>query len=129
MGQFNSVFLATKLPLGSALGFGYPTMIEIATIMAKKSVHDLKCSLPLSGQWYGRGSMKLYKVGDKSKALCWKCEKLTNTTFKTRSVLLSSDRGLVDSVLVSVCDTCDETVGVPQQSIPRIKESIKPKRY
>lgn len=73
--------------------------------------------------------MKLFKVGDKSKALCWKCEKLSDTTFKTRSVPLSSGRGHVDNVLVSVCDTCNETVAVPQQSVPRIKEFIKPKRY
>src|SRR4051794_26125380 len=76
-----------------------------------------------------RSKVLLYKVGDKSKALCWKCEKLRDTTFKTRTVPFSSGHGLVDNVLVSVCNVCDKTVAVPQQSIPRIKESIKPKRY
>jgi len=72
--------------------------------------------------------MKLYKVGEKSKAICGKCEQLRATTFRERDVPLSSGGGIVEQVLVAVCDVCDEVVSVPHQSVPRIKETLRKER-
>ena len=73
--------------------------------------------------------MKLYKVGEKSKAVCSTCAQLRSTTFRERDVPLSSGKGMVPNVLVAVCDHCDETVSVPQQSVPRIQESLRNSRH
>jgi hypothetical protein len=68
--------------------------------------------------------MKLYRVGEKSKAICERCREVRPTTFRERSVPLSSGKGSVPIVLVAVCDACDSVVSVPQQSVPRIQEVV-----
>lgn len=69
--------------------------------------------------------MKLYKVGEKSKAICQRCGEIRPTTFMERTVSLSSGKGSVSDVLVAVCDACKDIVSIPQQSTPMIQESIK----
>ena len=69
--------------------------------------------------------MKLYSDGEKSKAICPTCATLRATTFRERTVPLSSGQGSVDNVLVGVCDSCDTVVSIPQQSVPRVKETIE----
>ena len=54
-----------------------------------------------------------YKTGEKSKALCWVCDSLQVTTFINRPFPLESSV----VILVSVCDSCDNVVGIPHQSI------------
>ena len=66
---------------------------------------------------------KLFEPGDKSQAICWNCEALKPTTFAYRSVPFDDGKGKVDNILVSVCDTCGETVSVPAQSTPAIRRS------
>lgn len=73
--------------------------------------------------------MKLYKIGDKSKAICPQCEQLRSTTFAERDVPLSSGAGMVHDVLVGVCDTCNTVVSVPQQSVPRVKDVVRSARH
>lgn len=73
--------------------------------------------------------MKLYKVGATSKAICSHCEQLRPITFAERDVPLSSRKGVVKDVLVGVCDVCDKVASIPQQSVPRIKESIRYSRH
>jgi len=73
--------------------------------------------------------MKLYKVGEKSKAVCESCGQLRATTFRERDVPLSSGKGMVPSVLVAVCDHCDQTVSIPQQSVPKISEVVRFTRH
>ncbi|MBI4404954.1 MAG: hypothetical protein HY537_12380 [Deltaproteobacteria bacterium] len=73
--------------------------------------------------------MDIYKVGDKSKALCSFCKAITETTFRVRTVPLSSGKGRVEGVLAGVCDRCDRVLSIPQQSVPRIKEQIGTKRH
>ncbi|KPA12476.1 hypothetical protein MHK_007312 [Candidatus Magnetomorum sp. HK-1] len=68
--------------------------------------------------------MKFYKENDKSKAICNKCG-LVNTTFKVRDVPFSTKNGCARGILAGVCDKCGEVVSVPQQSAPRIKESMQ----
>jgi len=65
--------------------------------------------------------MKIYTVGEKSKAICDSCGQLRVTTFKERMVPLSSGKGNTPNILVAVCDTCDGVVSIPQQSAPRIR--------
>ena len=72
--------------------------------------------------------MKIYKKGDKSKAICESCKKIVPTTFDTRSVPLSSGKGSVDDILCATCDHCGMVVSIPQQSAPRIRESIRKER-
>jgi hypothetical protein len=67
--------------------------------------------------------MKLHNIGDKSQALCSFCKTRRTTTFAERDVPLSSGKGRVRDLLVAVCDTCDHVVAIPQQSVPRIKDS------
>jgi RNase P subunit RPR2 len=67
---------------------------------------------------------KIYKIGDKSKAICEYCKKLSETTFKMRTVPLSNG-GQVENILVAVCDSCGKIVALPQQSVAQIRATIK----
>jgi hypothetical protein len=73
--------------------------------------------------------VKLYREGDSSKAICSHCGQLRPITFAERDVPLSSGKGVVRDVLVGVCKVCDEVVSIPQQSVPRIKESVHYSRH
>lgn len=73
--------------------------------------------------------MKIFKVGEKSKGVCEKCKSLVPTTFSICSVALSSGRGTVDDVLAATCDHCGHIVSIPQQSAPRIKDTLNFKTY
>ena len=73
--------------------------------------------------------MKLYKVGDKSQALCAVCKAKQPTTFEERTVPFRSRKGSVPDLLVAVCDKCDTIVGIPQQSVPRIHDTLKRSRH
>jgi hypothetical protein len=73
--------------------------------------------------------MKLYKEGETSKAICSNCEQVRTTTFRERDVPLSSGNGIVRDVLVAVCDHCDRVVSLPQQSVPRVSDTINKARH
>lgn len=73
--------------------------------------------------------MKIFKVGEKSKGICGKCESLVPTTFSICSVPLSSGKARIDDILASTCDHCGHVVSIPQQSAPRIKESLNTKKH
>ena len=68
--------------------------------------------------------MKIYKVGDKQKAVCESCQTMTQTTFMLRDVPFNDNSGVVKNVLAGVCDTCDEVVLIPHQSTPAIKKQF-----
>lgn len=67
--------------------------------------------------------MKKLKIGDKSKAVCEDCEGMVSTTFMLRDVPFSDGQGLVEQVLVGVCDKCDSVVSLPHQSSLAIKKA------
>tara|TARA_Y100000768_G_C23989013_1_gene690862 strand:+ start:720 stop:1319 length:600 start_codon:yes stop_codon:yes gene_type:complete len=73
--------------------------------------------------------MKIYKLNEKSKGICEKCEKLVPTTFKLSSVPLSNGKATVDDILCASCDHCGHIVSIPQQSAPRIKEAMSSKKH
>jgi|TARA_R110000868_G_scaffold286963_1_gene547368 hypothetical protein len=68
--------------------------------------------------------MKIFKVGDKKKAICETCESLTDATFMLRDVPFSDGSGIVKNVLAGVCDSCNEVVLIPHQSTPAIKKQL-----
>ena len=68
---------------------------------------------------------KIYNIGDKGKAACDKCGKFTPITYCLRDVPLSdSSYGIVDNILVGVCDICDSVITMPNQSTPQVKEKL-----
>jgi len=67
--------------------------------------------------------MKVYKKGEKSKAICNDCGALVSTTFTYRDVPLDDGESLVKNVMASVCDQCDRVVALPAQSIPAVRRS------
>lgn len=73
--------------------------------------------------------MKIYREGEKSKGLCRACKKLVQTTFIVSNVPLSSGKGRVEDFLVAKCDQCDSIVSIPQQSAPRIKETLFARKH
>ncbi|MGP6090021.1 hypothetical protein [Antarctobacter jejuensis] len=67
--------------------------------------------------------MKLYKVGEKSKAICEDCGALVSTTFAYRNVPFDDGKGEVKDVLAAVCDQCDRVVALPAQSTPAVRRA------
>lgn len=65
--------------------------------------------------------MKLFKEGDKSKAICSSCKGVVSTTFKYRDVPFSDRVGCAKNILVAVCDCCGQVVATPPQSTPDIR--------
>ncbi len=71
--------------------------------------------------------MEIYKEGDKSKAICSHCKKIVPTTFQVRTAQIKDgdESYKVPNVLVGVCDVCESTVSVPQQSFTAVAEVRK----
>lgn len=67
--------------------------------------------------------MKIFKVEDKSKAVCEDCKALVSTTFMLRNVPFLNGRGLVKQLLAGVCDHCDSVVSISHQSAQFIKKA------
>lgn len=65
--------------------------------------------------------MKLYRSGEKSRAICHVCEALTDTTFRYCDVPFSDGSGVASNVLAAVCDGCGNVVALPAQSTPAVK--------
>ncbi len=71
--------------------------------------------------------MKIFKEGEKSKAICHHCRKLVSTTFKVQDTKIKDGKDLyrVPEVLVGICDDCASVVSVPQQSFAAVAEVRK----
>jgi hypothetical protein len=67
--------------------------------------------------------MKIYKEGDKSKAICSRCG-LVETIFLTRNVPIKGTSAIAKNILAGVCSLCAKVVSIPQQSAPYIKEAL-----
>jgi hypothetical protein len=67
--------------------------------------------------------VKLWKEGDRSRAVCERCQRLVETRFERRTVRLERPPVEVPAVLVAVCTICGETVAIPAQSAPRLQEA------
>jgi len=66
---------------------------------------------------------RFLKAGDQSRAICPHCRAMRDTVYQYRSVFLSKTKVSVPNVLVGVCQGCDQTIALPAQSTPRIKEA------
>lgn len=66
----------------------------------------------------------VYQEGQNSKAICEDCG-LVVTTFKKRDVLFPESKITVKNILVAVCNKCNNTVGIPQQSVPAVKTALE----
>lgn len=62
-----------------------------------------------------------FQEGDKSTAICSRCDKLVSTTFVRRDVQFSDGKGSAHNILVAVCEGCGDVVGTPAQATPTIR--------
>jgi RNase P subunit RPR2 len=67
---------------------------------------------------------KVYREGEKSRGFCSNCDQVVQTTFQIRDLAVRSPKTTVKNLLVAVCSICDVTVAIPQQSVPKIKETL-----
>lgn len=69
-------------------------------------------------------AVKLWEVGDRSRAVCERCKKVVATRFERRTVELESPRRVaVPNVLIAACVECGELAAIPPQSSPRLREA------
>jgi len=68
--------------------------------------------------------MKIFKEGEKSKAICPDCG-MVETVFQTRDVPVQNSKVVAKNILAGVCSKCDEVVSIPQQSALYVKEALK----
>ena len=64
--------------------------------------------------------MVIYKEGDVSKGLCYKCKKLVGTSF--RFAPYNFNGLMIPDILQGFCDVCGSPVSIPHQSSFKIKE-------
>lgn len=69
--------------------------------------------------------MKIWKAGEKSRALCPSCERRMEVVFRRRDVTLSAPDVTATDVLVAVCVGCDGIALIPHQSAPKLREAIQ----
>lgn len=72
--------------------------------------------------------MNILKVGDSQQAACANCQSFQNMTFTLRDVPLSDESGIVENVLVGVCDSCDHVGVLPHQSTPIVQKQLQQQR-
>lgn len=71
--------------------------------------------------------MKILKEGNRSEAMCPSCQARVPIQYSYRTVHLDESDIDVKNVLVGVCEECGETVSIPAQSFPRLKEAREKK--
>ncbi|MDX2143573.1 MAG: hypothetical protein SFV19_09470 [Rhodospirillaceae bacterium] len=64
--------------------------------------------------------MKLFRPGDKSRAVC-DVDGIVSTTFEYRDVPFADGKGQAKDILVGACDKCRRVLSIPPQSTPAIK--------
>lgn len=73
--------------------------------------------------------MKIYSEGERSQAVCKSCKSKVSTTFSICRVPYNGGKGFVEDVLAATCNNCGSIVSIPQQSVPRIKETLHSKKH
>ena len=63
-----------------------------------------------------------WKAGDTSSAHCPHCKDLVTAKYAHRSVFLPRTRIRVKEVLVTICGSCGEMLGLPRQSMAQLRE-------
>ncbi len=70
--------------------------------------------------------MRILKEGDKSRAICSKCEDIKTITYFYRDYTLKSGKK-IPNVLQGICQNCDTAITIPAQSAPKIQQAIQEK--
>lgn len=65
--------------------------------------------------------MKVWKEGDRSKAVCDPCGKVVDTVMHYRDLPVHGKKGFVQSVLVGVCSECDAAITIAPQDFREIR--------
>lgn len=63
-----------------------------------------------------------YKVGDKTKAVCYFCDKVVTVTYSIQDVPFKQQ--LIKDILAGVCEGCNQVITIPQQSVKDIKVQL-----
>ena len=63
-----------------------------------------------------------WKAGDTSSVHCPHCNNLVTAKYAHRSLSMPRTRLRVRNVLVSVCATCGDMLGLPRQSMAQLRE-------
>lgn len=69
------------------------------------------------------GKIRFLNAGDRSRAICGHCATMRDIEYQYRPLVLEKTKVTVPKVLVGACLVCEQTVSVPAQSTPRIKEA------
>lgn len=69
--------------------------------------------------------IKIWRAGDRSRAICDHCESVVETRFDYRTYSLEKPKVDVPDVLVAVCTVCDRVAAVPFQSSPKLNAARK----
>lgn len=67
----------------------------------------------------------MIEKNSKGRAVCYKCEDIPTITYLARDVPFSDNRGVVEGLLVGVCDDCDSVITTHPQSTTKIKEALE----
>jgi hypothetical protein len=73
-------------------------------------------------------NVKIWIENEKTEAPCLKCQAWVDATYRYGTVHLEESGVDVEDVLVAVCDVCGETVGIPEQSVPKLKVARAPEK-
>lgn len=68
-------------------------------------------------------SRDIWSVGDATLAVCQSCIAMVSATYRVRDVPFDDGSGVVNAILVAVCDGCSEVIAIPAQSVPAIKDA------
>lgn len=66
--------------------------------------------------------MKLFNLGDRKSAICYRDGRVM-ATFAYRDLPFRDGAGVVSNVLVGVCEKCGDAILVPAQSTPIVAEA------
>ena len=69
--------------------------------------------------------MKIFELGESQLAACETCKCFSNSTFKIRNVPLSDGSGIVNELLVGVCDICDTVNILPHDQVSLVKKQLE----
>jgi hypothetical protein len=68
--------------------------------------------------------MHLLNEGDKSKSVCYKCNKIVDTTFRFDEYKIPGTDKVAPRILQGFCDICGELVSIPHQSTYEIRKFL-----
>lgn len=65
--------------------------------------------------------MQASRSSERTAAFCEHCQRIVRTRAELHTVRLSRTRLSVPHVLVHVCESCDDVLEIPRESIPQLR--------